>query len=126
MTHGTKSQREFLTTKEVAALLRLSPRTLEGMRRNGKGPVFTRMGEDQNSKVAYRRSDLKRWLADNSRRQVTPRKMPANGSPPPAAAIERAVPRTHLTFPAEPPTECDADKSWIATWLEQIEKLHRI
>lgn len=55
---------EFLTTREAAKILRLSSSTLEGKRRNGKGPAFTRMGEDQNSKVVYRLADILAWLAD--------------------------------------------------------------
>ena len=43
----------FLTTEEAAEILTLSPRTLEAMRRNGKGPPFTRMGNHPNAKVAY-------------------------------------------------------------------------
>lgn len=53
---------DLLTTREVAKILRLSSRTLEGMRRNGKGPIFVRLGTDQNSKVVYRRKDIILWL----------------------------------------------------------------
>jgi len=56
----------FLKTKEAAQILRLSPRTLEAMRRNGKRPPFTRMGRDLNAKVAYRLADIRKWLADKT------------------------------------------------------------
>lgn len=63
---------EFLTTKEAAKILRLSSRTLEAMRRNGKGPPFTRMGHDQNAKVVYGRNSIRAWLADKTHVKVVP------------------------------------------------------
>jgi hypothetical protein len=62
----------FLTTKEAAEFLRLSSRTLEAKRRDGKGPPFTRMGPDQNAKVVYRLSDIVQWLADKTHVKVIP------------------------------------------------------
>ena len=50
---------ELLSTPAAAALLGLSPRTLEGWRRTGEGPAFVRLGR---RRVAYRRSALDRWL----------------------------------------------------------------
>jgi predicted DNA-binding transcriptional regulator AlpA len=50
---------ELLTTPAAAALLGLSPRTLEGWRRTGEGPAFVRLGR---RRVAYRRSALDSWL----------------------------------------------------------------
>lgn len=64
MKRDNKFEFVFLTTKEVAKILRLSSRTLEAMRRNGKGPAFTRMGHDQNAKVVYERKNIRNWLAD--------------------------------------------------------------
>lgn len=66
----------FLTTREAATTLRLSSRTLEGLRRNGNGPIFTRLGTDQNSRVVYRRADIDFWLMDKSHRQVVRRREP--------------------------------------------------
>jgi hypothetical protein len=45
---------EFLTTSEAAALLRLSPKSLEGMRSKGRGPKYIKVG----GAVRYRRGDL--------------------------------------------------------------------
>ncbi|WP_083929087.1 helix-turn-helix transcriptional regulator [Hyphomicrobium zavarzinii] len=63
----------FLTTEEAAELLRLSRRTLEAKRRNGKGPPFTRMGDDQNSKVVYRLDSLLDWSARMTHVKVVPK-----------------------------------------------------
>lgn len=114
MKRVTDSALEFLTTKEVAAMLRLSVRTLEGMRRNGKGPVFTTLGNDRNSKVVYRRSDIDKWLADKSHSQVIP--FPGHRARKPVGA-----PTTHLALPADPPPESSGAHDWIATWRAQTE-----
>ena len=47
----------FLRTPEAAALLRISPRTLEKHRSQGTGPVFRRAG----GTVLYTRDDLEAW-----------------------------------------------------------------
>ena len=47
----------FFTTSEAAALLTLSPRTLDRYRETGKGPPFFRMG----AAIRYLRSDLMEW-----------------------------------------------------------------
>lgn len=48
---------EFLTTDEAAALLRLSPRTLEKHRVLGGGPRFRKFG----ARVVYAMADLRTW-----------------------------------------------------------------
>lgn len=48
---------EFLTTDEAAALLRLSPRTLEKHRVLGGGPRFRKFG----ARVVYAMVDLRTW-----------------------------------------------------------------
>ncbi|WP_374990911.1 helix-turn-helix transcriptional regulator [Hyphomicrobium sp. LHD-15] len=72
MTRNKEFEFVFLTTKEAAEFLRLSARTLEAKRRNGKGPPFTRMGNDQNAKVVYRLSGILEWLADKTHVKVVP------------------------------------------------------
>ena len=52
-----------LSTKEAAELLTLSPRTLEGMRSDGTGPKFIKLGTGPKAKVAYRLGDLHDWVA---------------------------------------------------------------
>jgi hypothetical protein len=45
---------EILTTREAAALLGVTPKGLEQMRAEGRGPKFFRVGRA----IRYRRSDL--------------------------------------------------------------------
>lgn len=56
----------FLTTRQAAALLSLSPRTLDRYRVAGKGPPFHRFG----SRIAYARADLEEWAAQRRRRRL--------------------------------------------------------
>lgn len=53
---------EFLTTDEAAALLRLSPRTLEKQRVLGGGPRFRKFG----ARVVYAAVDLRSWADSNT------------------------------------------------------------
>ncbi|MEO8546519.1 MAG: helix-turn-helix domain-containing protein [Burkholderiaceae bacterium] len=48
---------QFLTTDEAAAVLRLSPRTLEKQRVLGGGPRFRKFG----ARVLYATEDLQAW-----------------------------------------------------------------
>lgn len=50
---------ELLDTKAAAALVHLSPVTLERFRLTGEGPRFAKLGKA----VRYRRSDLEEWVA---------------------------------------------------------------
>ena len=56
------AQPDYLTNDEAAALLRLSPRTLEKHRVIGGGPRFRKFGR----RVMYARSDLKAWADSRS------------------------------------------------------------
>lgn len=49
---------EYLDTREAAALLGVSVKTLEGLRRRGGGPPFVRVGKV----VRYRRAELERTV----------------------------------------------------------------
>ena len=53
----TSAQLRYLTNDEAAALLRLSPRTLEKHRVIGGGPRFRKFGR----RVMYALSDLEAW-----------------------------------------------------------------
>ena len=53
---------KFLTTVEAAALLRLSPRTLEDMRVNGTGPRYRKLGPSRRARVVYSEEDLMKWV----------------------------------------------------------------
>ena len=50
---------EYMGTREAAALLGLSPRTLDRYRVTGKGPEFHKFG----SRVRYLRADVEAWAA---------------------------------------------------------------
>jgi predicted DNA-binding transcriptional regulator AlpA len=56
------SHATFLTQNEVAALLRLSPRTLERHRLAGTGPVYVKLGR----RVVYKREAVEAWAAANT------------------------------------------------------------
>ncbi len=56
----------YLTTREAAAFLKISPRTLERLRITGGGPRFTKVGTSIRSRVVYKRSDLIEWMEGRS------------------------------------------------------------
>ncbi|MGE3916369.1 MAG: helix-turn-helix transcriptional regulator [Hyphomicrobiaceae bacterium] len=53
----------FLTTIEVADMLRISRRTLERMRVEGTGPRYIKVGPGKRSRVLYRQTDVEDWLS---------------------------------------------------------------
>lgn len=55
---------EFLTTKEAAVVVRLSPRTLERLRLTGDGPKYLKLGgpKKKRGRILYRRADLLEWM----------------------------------------------------------------
>ena len=53
---------KFLTQREAARVLRLSPRTLERYRVSGMGPRFVKTGR----RVLYRYSDIESWAAERT------------------------------------------------------------
>lgn len=52
----------FLSSIETADLLRLSPRTLESMRREKRGPRYIRFGSKSVYKVLYCLADIEEWI----------------------------------------------------------------
>lgn len=52
----------FLDTAETAQMLRISPRTLEGMRLDGTGPRYVKMGNSKRAKVIYSLKDVEEWI----------------------------------------------------------------
>lgn len=56
-------QHEFMTTAEVAQLVRMSERTLEGMRLRKEGPAYLKLGVGRRAKVVYSRKAVDAWLA---------------------------------------------------------------
>ncbi|MBI1384726.1 MAG: helix-turn-helix domain-containing protein [Rhizobiales bacterium] len=61
----------YLTTKEAAALLRYSPRSLEQLRITGGGPPFCKLGDGPRARVLYRLSDLRAWMETRLRSSTT-------------------------------------------------------
>ena len=61
----------FLTTKEAAAYLRLSPRSIERLRVDGNGPPYKKCGKGKKAKVLYAIDDLDVWLVDARRSTST-------------------------------------------------------
>lgn len=57
---------KYLTTKQAAAYLGLSPRTLERMRREGGGPVYRKHGRH----VLYHIDDLDAWSRARAQRST--------------------------------------------------------
>lgn len=53
----------LLLNADAARLLRWKPQTLRKKRLNGDGPPYVRLGNGRRSRVAYRLSDLKAWVA---------------------------------------------------------------
>lgn len=56
---GKLEEEYLLTTRQVAHLLGLSHRSVEGLRLTGGGPPFVRLGRRA---VRYRRRDVEAWI----------------------------------------------------------------
>lgn len=54
---------KLLTTKAAAAILGISPRTLQSWRAQGKSPKYQRLGHKT---IRYKEEDLKQWVKENS------------------------------------------------------------
>jgi predicted DNA-binding transcriptional regulator AlpA len=57
----------YLTQSEVAALLRISPRTLERHRLAGTGPAYVKLGR----RVVYSRDTIEAWALANTIRSTS-------------------------------------------------------
>jgi excisionase family DNA binding protein len=53
----------YLTPKEAATYLNLSPKTLEEWRGLKKGPRYHKLGKSRKAAVLYHRNDLDAWMA---------------------------------------------------------------
>lgn len=56
-----KAEMVYLTTSEAAERLRLSARTMEGMRLKNSGPPYIRLGDSGKARVLYRLADVDAW-----------------------------------------------------------------
>ena len=54
---------QLLTPRQAAEFLRISPRTMETMRRKGTGPWYTKLG----GLVRYPMTELEEWVQMNKR-----------------------------------------------------------
>jgi len=59
-TPSTDETEPLLSVEQAAQYVGLSPKTLDGYRSQGKGPLFTAVG----GRIVYRRSDLDAWLGE--------------------------------------------------------------
>ena len=57
------TDQEFLTTDEVAEIIRLKPQTLAKMRLEGRGPCYIKAGR----LVIYQKSDVLKWIEEQRR-----------------------------------------------------------
>jgi len=53
-----------LNTKAAAAMIGISPMTLRIWRCTGKGPKFTKLGEEKQAGVVYFEDDILAWLGE--------------------------------------------------------------
>ncbi len=58
---------DLVPVKELAAEIRVSPATVYGWRTRGEGPPAIKVG----GQLRFRRSEINRWLEDNSERRKT-------------------------------------------------------
>ncbi len=56
----------YLTADEAAAMLRLSPKTLERMRVEGSDLRYYKAGKGKRARVLYLASDIQEWLAGHA------------------------------------------------------------
>ena len=59
---GGKKVPVFMTSLEVAEMLKMSPRSIEKMRLDGRGPRYLRLGVNGKAKVIYELDEVLRWL----------------------------------------------------------------
>jgi len=57
----------LLTSRELAAMLKLKPRTIDMMRVSGKGPPYLKIGR----LVRYRLSAVEEWYSQQGRRSTS-------------------------------------------------------
>jgi predicted DNA-binding transcriptional regulator AlpA len=57
-----RDENELLTEDELSAELKISPRTLQRWRRQGRGPRWIRVGKAPR----YRRGDVDAWLEEHA------------------------------------------------------------
>ena len=53
---------DFMTAKEAAKRLGITPQTLHKWRKNGKGPAFVQHGSDTRPRFSYAPEDVDEWI----------------------------------------------------------------
>lgn len=56
--------RRWLTSDEVAELLRVRPATMAQWRWRGRGPAFVKLADGPAGKVRYDRREVEKWMED--------------------------------------------------------------
>ena len=85
--------KKLFTEKQVAALLEVSVKTLQGWRLKGGGPPFVKMGR----LVRYLESDVEAFVLEKSRTSTSDRGRTPVLSPPPCFTV-RPVPAHESRF----------------------------
>ena len=57
---------QLLTTRQAAAVVGRTPKTLRELRCHRTGPRCFKMGRSKQARTYYRRSDLERWIRENA------------------------------------------------------------
>ena len=71
MTFRDRHPDDLVDRKTAAALLGVSPRTLEAWASAGTGPAFVRLGEGPKGRTKYRISRLLAWVLERERLSTT-------------------------------------------------------
>lgn len=97
----------YLSTKEVATFLGLSPRTLENLRARNGGPNYIKLGTSKASRVRYRLGEVMRW----AEQIATKRKLEPSSRDLPRAprAPLQCKPKIKFSSPESRPTEKKSD-----------------
>jgi predicted DNA-binding transcriptional regulator AlpA len=87
-----RSQSKNLTNAEVAEMLGIRPNTLENWRGKGKGPLFSKLGEEKQAPIRYRESDVNAWLEERLCSSTSQyKRLPKKAKPDKSNALAVAV-----------------------------------
>ncbi len=64
---GDRNVPVFMTAVELAQMLKMSPRSLEKMRLEKRGPKYFRLGGGGKAKVLYKLDDVMVWLSTHQK-----------------------------------------------------------
>jgi hypothetical protein len=75
--HPESEPQPLWTTKQVAELLALSPRTLIAWRQRGYGPAWIEVVPGERSTIRYNPAAVREWLAERTTPAAPPEKVSA-------------------------------------------------